>query len=178
MSDAVDSTISKIDFRPIAGRKVYLDTTYIQLAGKAIPGVAMPVNLVSADYVISGIRQQMLAAGCNLVEKKRRSRAYLRSKMRCLRDMVIVLSRYPAAWFVRSVDASLSIFIPAILRSSYTGQEPAPGWVACFAYERTHEPVWQKRDRSGWKQCSRYLVLWFGTWQAVRINISRYEVCR
>ncbi len=30
----------------------------------------MPVNLVSADYVISGIRQQMLAAGCNLVEKK------------------------------------------------------------------------------------------------------------
>ncbi|MFM7517812.1 MAG: DUF6655 family protein, partial [Pirellula sp.] len=34
MSDAVDSTISKIDFRPLTGYKVYLDTTYMASAGK------------------------------------------------------------------------------------------------------------------------------------------------
>ena len=30
MSDAVDRSIRAIDFRPLAGRKVYLDTSYLR----------------------------------------------------------------------------------------------------------------------------------------------------
>jgi hypothetical protein len=30
MSDAVDMSISRIDFRPLAGQRAYLDTTYIR----------------------------------------------------------------------------------------------------------------------------------------------------
>ena len=70
MSDAVDSTISKMDFRALSGHKVFLDTQYVVGAGKVIPGVAMPVNLVNSDYIISGLRQQLTAAGCMLVDTK------------------------------------------------------------------------------------------------------------
>ncbi|MFN9914335.1 MAG: DUF6655 family protein, partial [Pirellulaceae bacterium] len=52
MSDAVDSTISKIDFRPLTGQKLYLDSTYIATSGKPTPGVPMQQSsLVNADYV-------------------------------------------------------------------------------------------------------------------------------
>ncbi len=60
MSDAVDRSIASIDFRPLSGRSVYLDTQYV----KNIKGNAF----VNADYIISSLRQQMLAAHCYLEE--------------------------------------------------------------------------------------------------------------
>jgi hypothetical protein len=59
-----------MDFRPLTGYKVYLDTKYIDTGGQGIPGLPMPANLVTSDYVISALRQQLTAAGCMLVDTK------------------------------------------------------------------------------------------------------------
>ena len=51
ISDAVDRSVSQIDFRPLSGKKVYLDTQYV----RSIKGP----GFVNADYIISSLRQQM-----------------------------------------------------------------------------------------------------------------------
>ena len=56
LSDAVDRSVSTIDFRPLSGEKVYLDTSYLRSV-KA-------TTFVNADYVTSALRQQVIAAGC------------------------------------------------------------------------------------------------------------------
>ncbi len=60
LSDAVDRSVATIDFRPLSGEKVFLDTSYLK-SGKGDP-------LVNADYVTSSLRQQIMAAGCLLQE--------------------------------------------------------------------------------------------------------------
>lgn len=56
MSDAVDRSIGRIDFRPLSGRRVYLDTSYL----RHVKGE----GFVNAEYVTSALRQQIVAAGC------------------------------------------------------------------------------------------------------------------
>lgn len=149
MSDAVDSTISKIDFRPLNGYKIYLDTTYVAPAGKPIPGVAMPVNLVTSDYIISALRQQLTAAGCMLVDS--RDTADIICEARCGAlgtDGHNVIYGLPA----NNVLNSASVFVasaqnlPTIPELSLARREvkSAAAKVAVFAYDReTREPLWQ-----------------------------------
>ena len=61
MSDAVDHAVSQIDFRTLSGRKVYFDSKYIQ----NIKGV----GFVNSEYIISSLRQQMMAADCRLQDE-------------------------------------------------------------------------------------------------------------
>ena len=62
ISEAVDSAISRIDFRALSGRKVYLDTTYL--------GQVKSVGFVNSHYIISSLRQQLTAARCLLQEDR------------------------------------------------------------------------------------------------------------
>jgi hypothetical protein len=171
MSDAVDSTISKIDFRPIAGKKVYLDTTYIQGSGKVVPGVAMPVNLVTADYVISGIRQQMLAAGCNLVEKREDAELICEARCGALgTDGHSVIYGIPASNGLSGVGTIVTgaPSIPAIPEISLAKRElkSAAGKIACFAYTReTHEPVWQSGIAQAGSNARDTWFMGIGPWQ-------------
>lgn len=149
MSDAVDSTISKIDFRPLSGHKVYLDTTYVVGAGKVIPGVAMPINLVNSDYVISALRQQLTAAGCMLVDT--RDLADIICEARCGAlgtDGHSVTYGLPANNFLNSASAVIpgTPSLPSIPEISVARREmkSAAVKVAVFAYDReTREPLWQ-----------------------------------
>jgi hypothetical protein len=149
MSDAVDSTISKMDFRALSGQKVFLDTQYVINAGKVIPGVAMPVNLVNSDYVISAVRQQMTAAGCMLVEA--RDSADIICEARCGAlgtDGHSVTYGLPANNFLSTASSVLpgTPQLPAIPEISVAKREmkSAAAKIAIFAYDReTREPVWQ-----------------------------------
>ncbi len=62
LSDAVDSAINSIDFSSLSGRRIYLDRTFLQ--------TMQTNNVVDANYVVSGLRQQMLAAGCLLQDNR------------------------------------------------------------------------------------------------------------
>src|SRR5262245_1194506 len=61
ISDAVDRAVATIDFAPLSGQKVFFDTQYLD-------GVNMGPN-GNIKYVISSLRQQMLAYDLRLQEK-------------------------------------------------------------------------------------------------------------
>lgn len=149
MSDAVDSTVSKMDFRPLSGYKVFLDTQYIAPAGKPIPGVPMNANLVTSDYVVSALRQQLTAAGCMLVDTKDNAEIICEARCGALgTDGHNVTYGLPAT----NALSSASVFvpntppIPMIPELSVAKREvkSAAAKIAVFAYDReTREPLWQ-----------------------------------
>ncbi len=176
MSDAVDSTIAKIDFRPLTGQKIYLDTTYVAASGKAIPGIpATMFNLVTSDYVISSVRQQMLAAGCLLVEKKEEADLICEARCGALgTDGHSVIYGIPASNGFGAASSLISgaPAIPAIPEISFAKRElkSAASKIALFAYTRdSHEPVWQ----SGIAQAGAMLGI-RGSWGSVLGNTERF----
>jgi hypothetical protein len=56
ISDAMDRAVSELDFRSLAGKKVYIDSTPLK-------------NATDAPYLVSTVRQHMLASGCILKDK-------------------------------------------------------------------------------------------------------------
>lgn len=149
MSDAVDSTISKMDFRPLSGHKVFLDTTYVSAAGKVIPGVPMTPNLVTSDYIISGLRQQLTAAGCMLVDSKESADIICEARCGALgTDGHSVTYGMPANNFLSTASSVIpgSPALPTIPELSVAKREmkSAAAKVSVFAYDReTREPLWQ-----------------------------------
>src|SRR5438552_11190575 len=61
ISNAVDQVVSQLDFRCLAGKAVYFDPQYLDGA-------------VDRGYVISSLRQQLLASGCVLQEDRAKAR--------------------------------------------------------------------------------------------------------
>ena len=55
VSNAVDQSLDKMDFRPFAGRQVFLEEKYVECIDKA--------------YVISSIRHRLMKAGAQIVDK-------------------------------------------------------------------------------------------------------------
>lgn len=152
MSDAVDSAVSKIDFRPLAGHRIYLDTSYLSSA-RSVPGMPNPMlgpqNLISADYVVSSIRQQMIAAGCFIEDKKEDCELVAEVRIGALgTDGHSVTYGIPA----NNALNSASTFVngaspfPTIPEISIAKRELKSGAakVAVFAFRRdTHEAIWQ-----------------------------------
>lgn len=171
MSDAVDSTISKIDFRPLNSQRVFLDTTYVAASGKPIPGVPATSNLVTSDYVISGIRQQMVAAGCLLVEKREDADIICEARCGALgTDGHSVIYGIPASNGFGAAGNLLSGVpaIPAIPEISLAKRElkSAASKVAVFAYTRdTHEPVWQSGIAQAGANARDTWFMGIGPWQ-------------
>ncbi|XZE43081.1 DUF6655 family protein [Pirellulaceae bacterium SH467] len=149
MSDAVDSTISKMDFRPLSGHKVFLDVTYVSAAGKVIPGVPLPANLVTSDYIISGLRQQMTAAGCMLVDSRDAAEIICEARCGALgTDGHSVIYGMPANNIFANASNVIpgSPQLPTIPEISVAKREmkSAAAKVSVFAYDReTREPIWQ-----------------------------------
>ena len=61
VSDAVDQSISQVDFSPLSNSRVFLDTTYL----KPVRGV----GFVNSEYIISSLRERMVQSNCKLQDK-------------------------------------------------------------------------------------------------------------
>lgn len=149
MSDAVDMSISRIDFRPLSGRKAFLDTTYIRPTG--VPGLMPPQlqGFVNADYVVSSLRQALFAARCELVDDRNQAEIVIEPRVGTLgtngHDMVYGM---PQTNSLAQAAATLSgaPILPAIPEISIGRSNSQFGLakIALFAYHReTREPVWQ-----------------------------------
>ncbi|GAB5404772.1 MAG: hypothetical protein Aurels2KO_30030 [Aureliella sp.] len=141
LSDAVDTTVAKLDFEPLADQKVYLDVTYLKTQRSAV--------LIDSDYVISAIRQQMVGAGVKLVENRDDADLIAEARLGALGlDSHSVTYGLPAS---NALSAASSVFVnapvvPAIPEMSFARHESKSGAVkvAVFAYDReTREPLWQ-----------------------------------
>lgn len=149
MSDAVDSAVAKLDFRPLGGAKVFLDTTYITAMGKQTVMPQIHNTMVNSDYVISAIRQQMIAAGCLLVDTKDLADVICEARCGAIGlDGHSVTYGLPANNFLSSASSVVGGGgnLPAIPELSLAKRElkSAASKVAVFAYDReTREPVYQ-----------------------------------
>lgn len=171
LSAAVDSSIAAIDFRPLSGYRVYFDDTYI----KAVKSN----NFVNAEYVISSMRQQIIAAGCKLQEKAELADVIIEGRIGTLgADDHRVTYGIPennflgvASTFVAPVGAPTAT-IPELAIARRDAREGAAK-VAAFAYDReTREPVWQSGTSRSIATSRNTWVLGIGPFQGGSIRES------
>ncbi len=141
LSDAVDNSVSSIDFRPLSGEKVYIDTSYL----RQIKGVAF----VNADYVISALRQQVVAAGCLIQDSAADADVIVEARVGVLgTDGHSLTFGFPENNPIIAATAAIpgAPKIPSLPEISVARRETreAAAKVIAFAYDReTREPLWQ-----------------------------------
>lgn len=141
VSDAVDRAVASIDFSPLTGRKVYFDTQYLDGVNMGPSG--------NIKYVVSSLRQQMLAYDCRLQEKAETAEFVIEARVGALaNDGYEVTYGVPgsAAMASASVLFSSPISVPAMPELSLGRRNHSAGTakLGLFAYDRaTREPVWQ-----------------------------------
>ncbi|HMP78533.1 MAG TPA: hypothetical protein PKD54_03715 [Pirellulaceae bacterium] len=141
MSDAVDNSVARIDFRPISGKKVFLDTTYLR--------PAQGQNFVNADYVISSLRQALVASRCLLQDDRQEADIIVEPRLGTLatngNDMIYGI---PATNNLTQAASSVAggALLPPLPEIALARSSNQSGFtkVAVFAYDRqTRQPVWQ-----------------------------------
>ena len=163
MSDAVDATVAKLDFSPLSGHNVYLDATYIKTAKSPL--------LVDSDYVISSLRQQMVASGVMLTDTRDDAEIIAEARLGALGlDGHNVSYGIPAS---STISTATGIFanapaVPTIPEISLARHEAKSGAakIAVFAYEKsTKKPVWQSGIARSKSSAHDTWVLGAGPWQ-------------
>ncbi len=163
VSDAVDHAISDIDFGALAGQKVYFDSQYI----KTVKGI----GFVNADYIVSSLRQQMMAADCRLQDSEDDADFVVEARVGTLgtngHEVVYGLpannALSSAANLVPNVPA-----IPIIPELSVAKKDAHLGAakIAVFAYEReSRRPVWQSGTSQAKSTAQDYWVFGAGPFQ-------------
>lgn len=140
-SDAVDMAIAQIDFRPLAGQDVYLDTQYI----KNFKGI----GFTNAEYIISSLRQQVVGAGCYLHDNKEDAEFVVEARIGALgsdsHDIVYGIPASNALSTAANVVAGAPA-LPTIPEISFArkNDQSAAAKLAVFAYHReSKQRVWQ-----------------------------------
>jgi hypothetical protein len=155
LSDAVDRAVGSIDFSPLAGQKVFLETKYMEAAGSQ--------NLVNADYVISSLRHQLTIAHCTLQISKDNADIVIEPRVGTLAtDGHETVYGIPASDGARAAGMFSGNLIPlSLLPELSVGRNQAKSAFAkiiVYAYDReTAEPIWQSgvakaesRSRDTW----------------------------
>nr|WP_298867181.1 DUF6655 family protein [uncultured Gimesia sp.] len=140
-SDAVDQTISSIDFSSLANKKVYFDTSYI----KNIKGM----GFVNGDYITSSLRQQIVAANCLIQEEKEEADYVIEARVGTLATNGHEVNYGIPASNMLSSAATLVPTAPPIptipeISLAKKNNQSASAKISVFAYnQKTRERVWQ-----------------------------------
>lgn len=129
LSTAVDRAIGNIDFSPLSNKFVYLDTQYLECT--------------DSKYVVSTLRQHMLAEGCVLMPDAESADYVVEARSGAVgTDHHDVLIGIPAI-SVPSGMTGMPTGIPEIPFAKSTAQTGVAK-IACFAYNReTGQAIWQ-----------------------------------
>jgi len=147
VSDAVDKTVASIDFSPLSGKAVFFDSQYLD-------GVNMGAN-GNIKYVVSSLRQQMLAYDVRLQEKADTAEYIVEARVGVLaNDGYEVTYGIPGSAAAASASALLAspVPVPAMPELSLGRRNHQVGnaKIGLFAFDRvTREPVWQAGVRKG-----------------------------
>ena len=132
ISTAVDRAINHMNFRPLAGKTVYFDATYLD-------------GIVDRNYIISSLRQHMLAQGCVLKVDRDQADYVVEARAGAIgTDHHDVLIGVPAISVpTGGMVAGVPSAIPEIPFAKTTDQKGVAK-LAAFAYnQRTGQAVWQ-----------------------------------
>jgi hypothetical protein len=130
VSNAIDQSVSQLDFRVLAGKPIYFDAQYLG------PGA-------DHGYVVSSLRQHLLACGCLLQEDRSHAMYVVEARSGGIgTDLHEVLLGVPQM-NVPSLLPGQPSMIPEIPFAKKTDQKGVAK-IAVFAYNRcTGRPVWQ-----------------------------------
>lgn len=132
LTDAMDRAVSRLDFRSLAGKTAYIDTNALK-------------KITDYEYLVSCIRQHMLASGCLVMETKEEADYILE-----VRAGAVGTDRHDLLYGVPSVNVptvfsgfGLPAQIPEMPIIKKTDQRGVVK-VSLFAYNRkTGRPIWQ-----------------------------------
>lgn len=135
VSDAVDRSISEIDFASISGRDVYLDARFINAQ-------------VDVNYITSTLRQHMLASGCVIKDKPEDAEWVVEVRTGAVgTNRADLLFGLPATNLPTAAAGLPATSIPEIPFVKRTAQQGVCK-LALFCYDRsTGQPVWQSGVR-------------------------------
>ena len=142
LSDSVDRAIDQLDLAPLAGRKVFLDTTYMQT-------YKGPNVYVSSDYIASALRQKLTTTGCRMEISRTEADYILEARVGALgTDTMEVTYGIPSSNGLGVAASALGGVpaVPAIPEISVGKRNNLLGVskIVVFAYHRdTGIPVWQ-----------------------------------
>ncbi len=136
ISDAIDRAVSRIDFRLLAGKEVYLDTSFLG-------------ETVDKEYLTSTLRQQMVSTGCILKEKREQAAFIVEVRAGTIgtdrHDLLYGVPGFNLPTFAGPVPGApvLPNTFPEVALAKRTDQQ-AVAKIAVFAYHReTGAAVWQ-----------------------------------
>ncbi len=160
VSDSVDRSVAKIDFSPLSGQKVFLETKYM-LSSR-------PPGFVSPEYVISSIRQQMMAYNVHLMDSTEDADLIVEARCGVLgsdgHDSSFGIPGGSAASAAATslMGTPIPALLPEISLAKRMDQVGATK-VAVFAYDReTKEPVWQSGLSTSISTAKDFYVLGIG----------------
>jgi hypothetical protein len=130
ISNAIDQSVSQLDFRILANKPVYFDAQYLG-------------TNPDQGYVVSSLRQQLLASGCILVENRNQATYVVEARSGGIgTDQYQVLFGVPQMNLPSVLPGQPSL-IPEIPFAKKTDQKGIAK-ILVFAYNRqTGRPVWQ-----------------------------------
>lgn len=133
ISNSMDSTVSRLDFRVLAGKRVYFDPQYLD--GNTDKG-----------YLISSLRQQLLACGCLLQEDRKKATYVVEARAGSVgtdrSDMLLGVPKMALPAIMPGLPGGTTM-IPEVALAKKSNSR-AVVKLAVFAYNRVSgEPVWQ-----------------------------------
>jgi len=132
ISDAIDRAVQEIDFSPLAGETVYFHEGHLY-------------EVVDSGYLISSLRQHLLASGCILKENREEALYVIEPRAGVVgTDSHNLLFGFPATNVPQvTLLSALPPAIPEIPIAKRRNQRGVAK-IAVFAYRReTGEPAWQ-----------------------------------
>lgn len=165
LSDAVDRSLRSVDFTPLIGTKCFIDNTYLPQFKQPFPTTVKPsVIYISSEYITSSLRNQLLAAGCQVVAFKNEADVIIEPRCGALgTDEFETTFGIPASTGLSQAASLMPTAppIPAIPEMSVAKRhdETASAKMAIFAYDaKTGVPVWQSGNSTA-RSDARYI--WF-----------------
>ncbi|MFO0868988.1 MAG: DUF6655 family protein [Pirellulales bacterium] len=150
MSDAVDRAVAQIDFRDLAGQKVFFETRYlVNTKDPQFLGNQKGLGFVNAEYVTSSLRQQMVAADLRLQDKIEEADFVVEARLGAVGvDNNEIIYGLPASAPLSTAASTMmgGPPLPTIPEISFARKNVQVGAakVGVFAYDRrTRQPVWQ-----------------------------------
>jgi hypothetical protein len=163
VSDAVDRAVAAIDFSPLSGQKVYFDTKYVD-------NVKLGAG-ANIEYVVSSLRQQMLAYDCRLQEKMDTADYIVEARVGVLGyDGHEITYGIPGSAALGTASMLVGNPLPTgaapELSLGRRNHQSGAAKIGLFAYDReTREPVWQAGLSQGGAQARDLWIFGMGPYQ-------------
>jgi hypothetical protein len=155
VSQAIDRAVMRIDVRPLAGRKVFLETAFMD-------------DVEDGKYLESALRHQLMATGCLLAKDRDAAEVVVEARAGAVgTDRSSVLLGIPATSVTLKGNETSTPELVLAKRSEQRGVAK----LSVYAYEReSGQPVWQSGEEHVASHARDRWLFGAGPWQDGEIH--------